>query len=514
VTWEPEVNEIERRRELARRMGGVDRVEQHHARGEFTVRERIERLVDPDSFREIGVLAGTVEYDEAGNVIEMIPANAVAGTATIEGRHVLVGGEDATIRGGSYEGGGSAKLLYMEHLARQMRLPMIRLQEGAGGSVTTNRAIHSQQQLKGVPLSPFADLLGTVPVVGAAMGACAGISAANLALTHLSIMVKDAAFLFAGGPPVVERALGRAVDKEELGGWRVAAFSGLIDNVAEDEEDCLAQIRAFLGYLPSNVWELPPRGAVTDDAERRDQELLSVIPRDRRRAFDPGKIIRAVLDRDSFFEMTPYFGRSIMTGLARLDGYPVGVIANNPNVNGGAMDHTAAEKITRFIDLCDTFHLPIIGFQDEPGFMVGVEAERAGTLRKGVRALAAASQSTVPWCKFIVRRAYGVAARVHHNDRGPAYAWPSGEWGSLPVEGGVWAAHRREIEAAADPEQRRIELEQLYEAQRSPFFRAEAFGLTDLIDPRDSRPLAVEFARAAQTQLRTSLGQKTRVMRP
>ena len=514
MTWLPEVEEISRRRALNRAMGGEAAIASKHERGELSIRERIDSLTDAGTFSEIGSISASAEYDDDGNVVKLVPSNAVIGTARIDGREVLIGGEDASIRGGASDGGGSAKGYYIEHLAREMKLPLVRLHEGAGGSVKTNSSRHSQRSLSGRPPSPHADLLGTVPVVAAAMGACAGIVAARVAATHFSVMLRDTAFLFAGGPPVVERAIGRRPTKEELGGWRVHAYSGIVDNIATDEEDALRQIRNFLSYLPSNVWELTPRATPTDEPNRRDESLLSIIPRNRRATFDPKKLINAVVDTGSFFEITTHFGRALTTGLARFDGYAVGVMCNNPSFNGGAMDADTADKVARFVDLCDTFHLPIVGFEDEPGFMVGVAAERAGTLRKGVRAIAAVNQATVPWVNFIVRRAYGVAVGAHHNGNGPVYAWPSGEWGSIPIEGGVWAAYRREIEAAPDPEKRRAELEAMHEKDRSPFLRAESFGLTDLIDPRETRPLAVEFVRRAQISLRTQVGPKGRLMRP
>ncbi|MDA0350624.1 MAG: propionyl-CoA carboxylase [Chloroflexi bacterium] len=514
MTWQPEVDEINRRRTAVEGMGGPEAVQRHHDRGLLTIRERIDGLVDAGSFLEMGRITGSVDYDEDGVAGKVTPSNALVGTARVNERPIVIGGEDGTIRGGASDGGGSAKGYYVEHLARRMKLPLVRLHEGAGGSVRTNRSRHSETPLRGEPVSPKADLLGTVPVVGAAMGACAGIVAARIAETHFSVMSKTTAFLFAGGPPVVERALGRPVTKEELGGWQMQLYSGLVDNVAEDEAGCLDHVRQFLSYLPTNVWEQAPRVDPSDDPTRRDEELLSFIPRERRRAFNPKKLIAHVVDEGSFFEMTTHFGRAVTTGFARLDGYAVGVTANNPNFNGGAMTADSAEKLARFIDICDTFHIPLMSFEDEPGFMVGVDAERAGTLRKGARVLAAVNQSTVPWLKFMVRRAYGVAAGAHHNGNGPVYAWPSGEWGSIPVEGGVWAAYRREIEASPDPEARRLELEEAHEKDRSPFFRAEAFGINDLIDPRDTRPLAVQFIHHAQVQLRTELGPKTRSMRP
>jgi acetyl-CoA carboxylase carboxyltransferase component len=406
-------------------------------------------------------------------------------------------------------------MYYMEHLARQQRLPLVRLIEGAGGSVRTNASRHSGQAISGAAISPYVDLLGMVPVVSAAMGSVAGLPAARMAFAHFSIMIKDNSVIFAGGPPVVERALGIQITKEDLGGVQIHAYkSGLVDNVADDEADCLAQIKRFLSYLPSNVWEQPARTEPDDDPERRDEELLSIIPRNRRRTYNARKLVNSIVDRGSFFEIAPFYGQSLITGLARIDGYPVGVLANNPNHVGGSMDGPASDKLTRFVDLVDTFHLPVVSLEDEPGYMVGPAAEAMGTLRRGVRALAAVMQTTVPWINVIVRRAYGVAAGAHLNSNALRYAWPSGEWGSIPVEGGVAAAYRREIEAAPDPEARRAELEARHERDRNPFPRAESFGLHDLIDPRDTRPLFVDFVRQAQTAIRSSLGPKPRLMRP
>jgi acetyl-CoA carboxylase carboxyltransferase component len=515
MVWQAEVDEIQRRRQIAYALGGEEAVARHHAGGRQTIRERIDALLDEGSFREIGVLGAGAVRDEAGNLVRLTPSNAVIGTGRIDGRDIVVGGEDNTIRGGASDGGGSAKMSYIEQLAYQERVPLVRLVEGAGGSVRTNVANHSGRAMSGGGGARWVDLLGMVPVVSAAMGSVAGLPAARMAQAHFSIMLRDNAVIFAGGPPVVERALGITVTKEQLGDYRIHAYkSGLVDNVAADEADCLRQIKQFLSYLPANVWEAPPRCEPCDDPERRDEALLSLIPRERRRVYDARRLVRCVVDRDSFFEIAPYYGQSLITGLARVDGYPVGVLANNPMHIGGSMDGPASDKLTRFADLCDTFHLPMVSFEDEPGYMVGPAAEADGTLRRGVRALAAVMQTTIPWITFIVRRAYGVAAGAHLNATALRYAWPSGEWGSIPIEGGVAAAYRREIAAAPDPEARRAELEARHERDRSPFPRAEAFGLHDLIDPRDTRPLTVDFVRRAQTAIRTSLGPKARSLRP
>jgi acetyl-CoA carboxylase carboxyltransferase component len=330
-------------------------------------------------------------------------------------------------------------------------------------------------------------------------------------------MPRGTAQVFVAGPPVVRRALGREVGKDELGGAHIhARGSGAVDNEAVDEDDALAQIRRFLSYLPSSVWELPPRAEPADDPERRDVWLLEAVPRDRRKPHDVRRILGAVLDRGSLFELGRYYGRPVVTGLARLDGIPIGVVANDPRQRGGVVDADASHKLVRFVDLCDTFHLPVVNFVDNPGFEIGVEAERRGTIRAGVRALTSVYQATVPWCSVIVRRVFGVAGAGHgaHHRLNLRYAWPSAEWGSLPIEGGVEAAYRRQIEAAADPDALRAELEAKLASLRSPLLTAEAFGIEEIIDPRDTRPLLVEWVRRAVSLLPSALGPKARGTRP
>ena len=401
-----------------------------------------------------------------------------------------------------------------------MRLPIVRLVDGTGGggSVKTNAQIKRSY----VPGNPDWDvsvrLLSEVPVVAAALGPVAGIGAARVAASHFSLMVRGSSQLFVAGPPVVARAFGREVGKEELGGSRIQAReSGAVDNDVGSEEEAFAEIRRFLSYLPSSVWEVPPRVESSDDPGRREEALLGLIPRDRRKVYDMRKLLGLVLDLGSFFEMGRYFGRSLVTGFARLDGIPVGVLANDPRFAAGAISADAGEKMTRFVDLCDTFHLPVVNFVDNPGFLVGTDAERRGTIRKGVRALAAVFQATIPWCSVIVRKAYGVAGAGHsnHTRSSPRYAWPSGEWGSLPIEGGVEAAYKRVIAAAPDPDAKRRELEAGLESLRDPILTAEAFGVEELIDPRDTRALLIEWARRAYEIVRAEpRGPKNRGMRP
>src|SRR2546430_389187 len=375
MTWEPEIEELKRRQQLARAMGGAENVERQHKAGRLTVRERIERLLDRDSFHETGALAGVAKY-EGETLTSIRPANFVMGTGRIDGRRV------------------------------------------------------------------------------------------------------------------VERAFGTPIDKESLGGWKIQVEAGAVDNVVDSEDEAFAQIRRVLGYLPRNVWEMPPRATPADDPRRRQHELLSIIPRNRRRPYDVRTLVRHVVDRDSFLEVGAKYGPSLVAGLARLDGYPVGVMANDPMHSGGALTADGSEKMTRMVDLCDTFHLPVVNFVDNPGFLIGTQAEKAGTIRKGVRALQAVYQASVPWITIIVRRVFGVAGAGHANVQALnlRYAWPSGDWGSLPLEGGIEAAYKRELEAAPDRAALLKEIEARLNVYRSPFRTAEAFNGQEIIDPRDTRP--------------------------
>lgn len=518
MSWQPEVDEIKRRVELAKQMGGEANVARQHANGRLTVRERIERLLDPDSFHETGALAGRAAYIN-GELIEFLPANFVFGTGHLAGRRVVVGGDDFTVRGGAADAAIGNKMGYSERMARELRLPMVRLVEGTGGGGSV-KMLETMGRTY-VPANPAWDIvvasLSEIPVVAACLGPCAGLGAVRVVSSHFSIMVKDVSQLFVAGPPVVERGVGEKVTKEDLGGAHIHAHgSGCVDNEVETEDEAFAQIRRFLSYLPSNVWQIPPRTESKDDPARREEELISIIPRDRRRSYDVRRLLNLVLDRESFFEIGKFYGRPLLTGLARLDGYPVGVLASDPKQGGGGLDADGSEKMTRFVDLCDTFHLPVINFVDQPGFLIGTRAERQGTARYGARAMAAVYQATVPWVSIILRRVFGVAGAAHGNAQALnlRYAWPSGDWGSLPIEGGVMAAYRREIEASPDPDARRCEIEEMLNELRSPFRTAEGFGIEEMIDPRDTRRLLCDWVEIAYELLPSQLGTRLRGCRP
>lgn len=506
MSWSDEIEELERRRERALGMGGEERVARQHAAGRLTVRERIEALVDPGSFLELGTLAG--EETPEG----FIPSGYVGGLARVDGRDIAVGGEDFTVRGGS-ERDGAEKIAVICAMAKEYRIPLVLFHDGAGGNIenTINRGYSKIPNYRS--WADEMECLATVPVVAGVMGSVAGGPAGRAMLSHWSIMPKGTAEIFAAGPTVVKRAIGVDLTKQELGGSKLhARQSGTVDNEGKDELDCMRQIRQYLSYMPRNVWELPPRSEARDDPERREPGLLEIIPEDRRKPYDMRKLVRMVVDDGEFFELTPHYGKCLITAFARLNGHVVGVVANNPMIHGGALDGAGADKQTRFMDVCDQFSIPLVFFVDIPGFMVGPAAEQAATVRRGMRAFWMANQVTVPVLQVYVRRCFGFGGAASGNAArlNLRIGWPSGEWGGIPTEGGVEAAFRRMIESAPDPEARRRELEASVAHLRSPFATAEALAVEEIIDPRDTRPVLIRFLEAAEGARAHTLGPKVR----
>jgi len=503
--WSPEVAAIERRRALALEMGGADQAERQRAAGKLTVRERIDALCDKGSFRERGGISGVSQLDDAGELVGFSPANVVLGTALIEGRQAVVCGDDFTLRGAAYTPASLRKGQYAEMLAIRTRVPFVRLLEAGGASVvgaTGTRGRSGYDLVLQELMNPLAaQAMATVPVVCAALGPVAGFPAGRLVASHFSVMTKGTAQVLTGGPALVERAQGDTATKEELGGAQVHARSGVVDNVVEDEVEALRAMRRFLSHLPSSVYERPPRVDTGDPRDRADPSLLSLVPRNRRRAFKVRRAIEAVVDRGSFFELGTGYGRSQVTGLAHVNGESVGVLANDGYHDGGAMTAAGARKVRRFIELCDGFGLPVVSFVDEPGFAIGRQAEQEATIRFGMEALFAALQSTVPWYAVLMRKSFGVAQGIHYGPGATVVAWPSAESGALPVEGGVALAYRREIEEAEDPDLRRRQLEDEIAAAQSVFPRAEDFGVHDLIDPRQTRPMLCDWLEEVAPQL-------------
>jgi acetyl-CoA carboxylase carboxyltransferase component len=517
MTWQNSLDDLNRRKALVRQMGGPEKVAQQHAKGRLSARERIDQILDKGSFREIGALAGESEYDENGGLRSFVPSSLIMGYGRIDNRTLCIMANDFTVKGGSSDSNAIMKQEYIERMALERLVPLVCLYEGGGGRVTEGGERTITPVNYGWPI--LTELMGKVPVIAANMGTAAGWIAVQVGFSHFSVMTKNSE-LFVAGPPLVERALGYDITKQELGNYKVHVYeSGVVDNVAEDEEECFRQIKGFLSYMPQNVWQQPSCVDTGDDPERREEELISIVPEDPAKTFDIRKLLRLVLDKDSMFEYARHYGRSVVTTLGRLNGYPVAVMSNDSTWLGGAQDVPGAEKMLKFIDIADTFHLPIIYLVDVPGYMIGLDAEKTGTIRKACRVHAAMHQASVPWATVLIRRCFGVAGAGHapYNRLDLRYSWPSGQWGSMPIAGGAMAEFRKEIESAPNPEAKQKEIEERLKRLESPLRSAEEFGpfgVEDVIDPRDTRPLLCEFVKQAWAITTTQLGPKYRLMRP
>ena len=505
MSWQKQVDDINAKRALAQKQGGDEAVARQHAKGFLTIRERIATLVDPHSFAEHGKGAGGAERDAAGNLTDFTPGNYVAGLGKVHGRLVAVGGEDFTVRGGSPNAAGLRKSVYIEELALRFKVPLVRIHEGGGGSVTgsTGKGPVGSPVYEKPRFQTVAQCMAQVPVATAGLGAVAGLPASRLVASHFSVMAENSSIMI-GGPALVERALGKPITKEELGGPKVHAKSGVVDAVAKDEVSALAMVRQFLSYMPQNVWELPPVQPCDDPVDRAEDALLDIVPTNRRHAFDMRKLIGLVVDKGSFFEFGRAYGSALICGYARLNGRPVALFANDGRYLAGAMTAEAAQKVRRLIEIAETFHLPVVTFVDEPGFMIGPGAEAAGAIRYGTSAVLAAAMCENPWATVVVRKNYGVAGAAHYGANAYVLGWPSAEMGALPLEGGVAVAFRRQIAAAADPVAERARLEAEMAAKLSPNARAESFAMHELIDPRETRGYLcqwVEWSEGPQKQL-------------
>ncbi|MEE4205116.1 MAG: carboxyl transferase domain-containing protein [Erythrobacter sp.] len=513
MTWQKELEELRRREAMAEEMGGTDKVARQHSRGKMDARARLAALVDEGSFREIGKIAGKGHYDDNGDLQSVTPAPFLFGKAMINGRPVVATADDFTIRGGAADAGIARKMVQAEQMAHELRLPIIRMIDGTGGggSVKTLEQIGATY----IPAVPgWGDVvtnLDTVPVVALALGPTAGLGAARTVASHYSIMVKGLSQIFAAGPAVVE-AMGEAYRdasgnhedaKEALGGSAIHTRNGVVDDEVASEAEAFARARHFLSFMPEHVGQLAARAKCSDPADRREEDLLSLVPHDPRQVYSMRRALEMILDHGTVFEIGRNWGRAAITALARLDGWPVAVVASDPSYLGGSWEAKTSEKVERFVRLADQFRLPIVHLVDNPGFMIGREAEMAGTIRYGVQAMNAIYRATVPLASVVLRRAYGIAGSAMSNAERYQYrfCWPSGDWGSLPIAGGLEVAYKAELEAAEDPEAELEAIRERLAKVTSPFRSAERFNVEDIVDPRDTRPLLCEFAQLAWRRL-------------
>ncbi len=525
-------------------------VVRQRTRNKLTCRERIELLLDDGSFREVGSIAGFTTRDEYGDIEAFTPANMVGGHGTIDQRPAIVCADDFTSRGGHSDGAIGAKSTYLDRLSIELATPSIRLLDGSSGGGSVASMVPKQKKTEdaaakessgaikaGRPRvegtggsflpahlgsSMYARQLATVPVVNMLLGSVVGLGAAKAVLGHFSVMVRDIAQLFVAGPPVVSHAVGYDVTKEDLGDWRIHCTNGSVDNLAESEEEAAEMARRFLSYLPSSVYEAPPvLPTRTDDpADRRDEELFSLIPRNRTTTFDIRRAITLMADRGSFFEIGTHWGTDQVVGFARFNGHPMGIMASDSrHINGGALTAAGCDKLIRHLDLCDLFHIPILNLVDNPGFAVGIDHEIAGTIRRGGAWMIAAAQSTVPMFSVIMRRSFGVAGNNYAAPRSNAtmrVAWPAADAGGIPPEGGIEAAYKRQLAEAPDPAAFRAELMERIESVRGPIGPLNRFEMEEMIDPRDTRRMICEWLPTAYrlVNLPQNLGPRDLAFRP
>jgi acetyl-CoA carboxylase carboxyltransferase component len=507
MSWEAEIEELHKREAFADQLGGVEKVERQHFYGKLTIRERISAVADPSSFHEIGKIAGVAQYDDDGNLLSLTPSNFIFGLARIDGRPVIISGDDFTVRGGSADATFPEKRNRAEGMALELKLPHIRLVDGmgGGGSVKTIETAGRTYipELRG--WETIVNHLAVSPSVSLALGSVAGIGAARVATSHYSVIVRETAQMMIAGPALVEQAQLGNHGKEELGHANIHTSNGAIDDVAETELEAFQLAKKFLSYLPSSIDELPPRSEINDDPFRRDEWLITAVPREPRRVYQMRKIVESIFDSESFFEIGKNWGKSIITGMARLNGFPVAVFAEDPFQYGGGWTADGCRKLIRLLDMASTFHLPVIHLEDCPGFLIGKESEENATIRYGSQALAAIGQLTTPFACVVLRKAFGVAGAANNKPGAHSfrYSWPSGDWGSLPIEGGIEVAYKQDLADSDNPEQLIEEIRERLNKLRSPLRSAEFFEIEEIIDPRDTRGLLCEWAELAQRTLET-----------
>jgi methylmalonyl-CoA decarboxylase subunit alpha len=490
--WKPLVEDLRTRRERAHAMGGEARVERQQSLGKMPVRARLDLLCDPGSFVEYGLLADSMDPGLAEKGY-LAADGMVAGVGEIEGRQVAVCAYDFTVMGGSMGMVGERKTARMRELALRWRIPIVWLLDSAGARI--QQSTGSTFAGAGALFREQVTMSGVVPQVAAMLGHCAAGTAYIPALADFVPMVKGTSSMALGGRHLVKAATGEDVSEEEMGGSAVHnKVSGVADLEVASDEECLATVRRYLSFFPSNNREAPPvRTAAVDPVDRRCEELYDIVPTAPRRAYDMRKVVNAVVDDGDFFPMKPDWAKNIVTGLARIGGQPVGILANQPMVLGGALDVNSADKAARFTWLCDAFGIPLVFLMDVPGFIVGSAVEKQGIIRHGAKMLYAISEATVPKVTVVLRKAYGAGYFVMN---GTAYeadyivAWPTAEISVMGPDGAVNIIMRKQLEAIPEGEERtqaRLAMAEEIRKTIDPYIAAGHAQVDDVIDPADTR---------------------------
>jgi propionyl-CoA carboxylase beta chain len=491
---EPSVKEkIRRMRELREKTklgGGKERIEKQHEQGKLTARERIDILLDTDSFVELDPFVVHRCTDFGMLKRKVLGDGVVTGYGTIGGRLVYVFSQDFTVFGGSLGENFAKKICKLMDLAMKTGVPVIGLNDSGGARIQ-----EGVESLAGYGDIFFRNVAasGVIPQISAIMGPCAGGAVYSPAMTDFIIMVKDTSHMFITGPEVIKTVLGQEVDFEELGGAQVhMQTSGVCHFMAENEQDCMEIVKRLFGYLPSNNMEDPPMEETGDDPNRTDDRLEEIVPDDPDKPYEVRDIIALVVDNGDFLEVHPLWAPNIVVGFARLNGRSVGIVANQPKYFAGALDVSSSVKAARFIRFCDAFNIPIITFVDVPGFLPGVDQEHGGIIRHGSKLLFAYCEATVPKITVILRKAYGGAYDVmgsKHSGADMNYAWPSGEIAVMGPAGAINIIFRKDLEKAKDSEKKKRELTIEYrEKFANPYVAAEKGYIDDVIEPSQTRP--------------------------
>ena len=481
--------DLNARKAQARVAGGEKAIERHTARGKMTARERVEYLLDEDSFHELDMLN---RHGASGMGLEdsrPYTDGVITGFGTIDGRKVCVYSQDFTVFGGALGETHGAKIHKIMDMATTMGLPIIGLNDGAGARI--QEGVGALNAYGGI-FHRNAKASGVVPQISVILGPCAGGAVYSPALTDFIFMVKDTSHMFITGPDVVKTVTGEDVTLEELGGAQThATKSGVANFVMPDEKSVLDEVRYLMSFLPSNNMEEPPRILSGDDPERLCENLRDLLPESSNQPYDMKKVITAVVDDGDYLEVHATYARQITCGFARIDGYTVGLVSNQPQILAGVLDIDSSEKAARFVRTCDAFNIPIVTFVDVPGFMPGVDQEYRGIIRHGAKLLYAFCEATVPRISIITRKAYGGAYVVMNSKSigaDLAYAWPTAELAVMGASGAVEIVHRRDLTGADDPASMRTSLIDEYEERyATPYIAAERGFIDDVIDPADTR---------------------------
>ena len=503
------LEELAKRREGAHHAGSEKEVARQHSRGKMTARERIAHLLDPDSFVETDLLARHRATGVGLDDRRPYTDGVVTGWGTVDGRQVFVFSQDFTVFGGSLGEVFAEKIHKVMDMAAGVGVPLVGINDGAGARI--QEGVVSLHGYGGI-FARNARASGTIPQISVIMGPCAGGAVYSPALTDFVFMVQDSSYMFITGPDVVRTVTGEDVSQQELGGATThATRSGVANFVAPDDRTCLDQVRRLLSLLPSSNASPPPRSQPTDSPTRTTPELADLLPDKTNRPYDMRRVVTAVVDDGDLYEYSPLWARNLLCGFARLDGHPVGVVANQPEVLAGVLDIDSAEKGARFVRTCDAFNVPLVTFVDVPGFLPGTDQEYGGILRNGAKLLYAFCEATVPRIQVVTRKGYG-AAYVTMNSKAVgadvAFAWPSAELAVMGPQGAVEILRHRELEQVAGDEAAAAALRQelvddYVEHHANPYLAAERGYVDAVIDPAETRPLLIrslEMLRSKQAE--------------